>query len=95
MKNLIVLWLKSRFDSYRQSQIFQKMLKKYKDDNRPKGVCYDCKLPYSDFNDLIVPDDVWEKINPTFHECAGLLCPTCIGKRLTKIGLKNIKATFP
>ena len=46
--------------------------------------CYDCARPYGDehgFPDLIVPDDVWDRISPT-SSSQGLLCPSCICKRL-------------
>jgi hypothetical protein len=55
---------------------------RYSDNDRPKGVCYDCKMKYSDFPDMSIPDDLWEEINPTYHNGAGLLCPTCIANRL-------------
>lgn len=42
----------------------------YFDDDRPKGCCYDCRIPYSEFPDLTIPDELWEKINPTNHEGA-------------------------
>ncbi len=45
--------------------------------------CSDCGLEYGiDFPDMIIPDKLWEKINPTYHKGAGLLCPTCIANRL-------------
>jgi len=59
---------------------------KYEDQERPKGCCYDCKIKYHDFPDFIIPDDLWEQINPTYHNGAGLLCPTCIANRLDYIG---------
>lgn len=55
---------------------------KYKDHERPQGCCYDCGMKYTEFPDMMVPDDLWEKINPTYCRGAGLLCPTCIAKRL-------------
>lgn len=58
---------------------------KYADSERPKGLCYDCGRPYGSFQDLIISDDLWEQINPTYHEHAGLLCPTCICNRITLI----------
>lgn len=60
---------------------------RYKDDERPQGRCYDCGLEYSNFPDMVIPDDLWEKINPTEHEGAGILCPTCIACRLDYLGL--------
>lgn len=61
------------------------MKEKYSDEEKLRGKCYDCTIPYSDFVDLSIPDKFWEMINPTFHEGAGLLCPNCITKRLKKI----------
>ena len=46
--------------------------------------CDDCKRPYGDeygFPDLVIPDDVWQRISSTSSE-GGLLCPSCICKRL-------------
>lgn len=59
---------------------------RYKDNERPNGCCYDCRMKYSEFPDLIIEDELWELINPTTHEGAGLLCPTCILNRLKYIG---------
>ena len=60
---------------------------KYEDNKRPIGKCYDCRISYNTFQDFIVSDIVWEKINPTYHEGAGILCPTCIVNRLHFLGL--------
>lgn len=60
---------------------------RYRDDERPQGSCYDCGLEYSNFPDMMIPDDLWERINPTEHEGAGILCPTCIARRLDHLGL--------
>lgn len=52
--------------------------------------CFDCKRPYGDehgFPDLIIPLEVWIKISPHGNE-AGLLCPSCICKRLYDAGIK-------
>lgn len=46
--------------------------------------CVDCHRQYGDafgFPDLIIPDAAWAKISPTGHG-GGLLCPSCICKRL-------------
>jgi len=59
---------------------------KYTDDERPINCCYDCKMPYNQFPDLIIPDELWDEINPTYREGAGILCPTCITNRLNHIG---------
>ena len=58
---------------------------KYKDKERPQGCCYDCRISYNEFPDMIIPDELWELINPTYHNDAGLLCPTCIANRLDYI----------
>jgi hypothetical protein len=55
---------------------------KYHDNERPYGQCYDCGIRYGEFPDMIIPDDFWELINPTYHKGAGILCPTCIANRL-------------
>jgi hypothetical protein len=69
-------------------------MKKYTDSERPLGKCYDCGIPYHDFADLEIPDDIWEKINPTYHEGAGLLCPNCIGLRLRELELFDVPAKY-
>jgi len=43
-------------------------------------------MKYGEFPDLIIPNYLWELINPTQHEDAGLLCPTCIANRLNYLG---------
>jgi len=59
----------------------------YSEDERPKGCCYDCRMKYDQFPDMIIPDVLWELINPTKIEGAGLLCPTCIANRLDFLGI--------
>jgi hypothetical protein len=54
---------------------------------RPQAVCYDCKMPYHDFQDMVIDDDLWELISPTYWQGAGLLCPTCMANRLDYLGL--------
>ena len=44
--------------------------------------CQDCGIPYAEIEDMIIPDNLWEKINPTIHKGGGILCPTCIVNRL-------------
>jgi len=42
--------------------------------------CMECGRQYMiDFN---LPDELWNYITPEFNDGAGLLCPTCITKRL-------------
>ena len=55
---------------------------KYRDNEKPQGCCYDCRMKYSEFPDMIIPNELWELINPTEQEGSGLLCPTCISNRL-------------
>lgn len=59
---------------------------KYNDYERPSGCCYDCRMKYDEFPDMVIPDEIWESINPTFHDGAGLLCPTCSANRLNYLG---------
>lgn len=52
--------------------------------------CHDCKRPYGDehgFPDLVIPYDVWKQITPT-EDDGGLLCPSCICKRLHDAGIE-------
>lgn len=67
---------------------------KYKDEERPYGRCYDCRKPYEDCGDCLIPDDIWEQINPTYHEGAGILCANCIINRLHIIGVSEVQATL-
>jgi len=46
--------------------------------------CFDCKRPYGDehgFPDLVIPFWAWKQISPDGDD-GGLLCPSCICKRL-------------
>ena len=46
--------------------------------------CDDCNRPYGHehgFPDLIIPSNVWRQISPT-GDLGGMLCPSCICKRL-------------
>lgn len=63
--------------------------------------CYDCKIPYGEpgFPDLIIPTWAWNLIAPYgpgkgTEGGAGLLCPTCICRRLEEKDIKNIPSTF-
>lgn len=60
---------------------------KYEDNERPKACCYDCRIKYSEFPDMIIADELWELINPTKVEGSGLLCPTCIANRLDHLNM--------
>lgn len=55
--------------------------------------CYDCGLKYGSdgWIEAIVPDKIWNRIKPS--ECedgCGILCITCINRRLKVLGLKDI-----
>lgn len=52
--------------------------------------CLDCLRRYGaqhGFPDLVIPNAVWERISPTGNE-GGLLCPSCICKRLHDAGIR-------
>jgi hypothetical protein len=53
--------------------------------------CADCRLPYSDdgWCDCVVPDDVWEQINPS-KEHGGVLCLHCMARRIHRLGLDGV-----
>lgn len=55
--------------------------------------CYDCGLEYGEngWIEAIIPDKVWNMIRP--DGCGtgcGILCITCISRRLTDAGLDNV-----
>ena len=53
-------------------------------------MCEDCKRPYGNehgFPDFIIPYRVWIQISTTGDD-GGLLCPSCICKRLHDKGLR-------
>jgi hypothetical protein len=47
--------------------------------------CFDCKMLYGTFPDMVLPNDLWELINPSIYKGYGMLCPTCIANRLNYI----------
>ena len=53
--------------------------------------CYDCGLDYQDpgWIEAIIPDQVWNDISPTKDQ-GGILCITCISRRLVKGGYKKV-----
>ncbi|HSE25761.1 MAG TPA: hypothetical protein VLB68_29110 [Pyrinomonadaceae bacterium] len=67
---------------------------RYTDNERPLCVCADCRLPYPQGNDCAVPDDIWEKINPSESEGGGILCANCIMRRLDHLGISGVPATL-
>ena len=55
--------------------------------------CYDCKLEYggNGWIEAIIPDKIWNKISPIkSNKQGGLLCITCISKRLKLAGFKDV-----
>lgn len=59
----------------------------------PKSTCYDCGLDYDDSGwiEAIIPDKVWNLIRPDgCAEGCGLLCITCISRRLAERGYKDV-----
>jgi len=55
--------------------------------------CYDCNLPYGGdaWIEAIIPDKIWDEIRPKGHDRGcGLLCISCISRRLTEKGIKNV-----
>lgn len=57
-----------------------------------KPGCYDCGLVYGGpaWVDVLVTNEIWEKISPSPHNKAGLLCFNCIAARLKFLGLSNV-----
>jgi len=58
--------------------------------------CVDCGRHYGNeygFPDLDLPNDVWAAISPTGNG-GGLLCPSCICKRLADRGFEDVPAVF-
>ena len=53
------------------------------------AACFDCGLSYGDdgWADFIVLDEVWLQISPT-NSKDGLLCVTCMTRRMVKLGLR-------
>ena len=62
----------------------------------PTVGCEDCGRPYGDahgFPDLVIPNEIWRQISPSGDE-GGLLCPSCICKRLYDKGISNVSGSF-
>jgi len=54
------------------------------------GACNDCGRRYGDiygFPDLLIEDWAWKQISPKKND-GGLLCPSCICRRLTELNIK-------
>lgn len=61
----------------------------------PWAACADCGLPYSDdgFQDLVVENEAWAVIAPR-PDGGGLLCPTCLVRRLVRVGFDRVSGSF-
>ena len=62
----------------------------------PRPGCADCGRPYGDdngFPDLIIPNAAWRRISPT-GDNGGLLCPSCICKRLGDAEIREVPGAF-
>ena len=60
------------------------------------GDCFDCGRKYGDeygFPDMILPNEPWRVISPD-GEGNGVLCPSCICKRLHDAGLEKVPVYF-
>lgn len=58
--------------------------------------CFDCGITYGDefgFPDLVISNDAWRAISPT-GDSGGLLCPSCMCRRLHKAGMSNVYGAF-
>ena len=55
------------------------------------AACYECGLDYQDpgWIEAVIPDKIWDEISPTGDQ-GGLLCITCISRRLVKVGYKRV-----
>lgn len=58
--------------------------------------CDDCGRQYGNeygFPDLIITKEAWHRISPSGDD-GGLLCPSCICKRLAAAGLREVEGAF-
>jgi len=57
--------------------------------------CYDCGLPYGDdgWIEANIPDEIWNAISPSGGG-GGILCITCMAKRLKKAGFEDVPVQF-
>ena len=53
--------------------------------------CYDCSKPYGEdgWIEAVIPDHVWIRISPTGN-IGGILCISCISKRLKDAGIWGV-----
>ena len=57
------------------------------------AACYDCGLAYGDTGwiEAIVPDKIWARIRPEGSSLVGgILCITCIARRLKRLGFDAV-----
>jgi len=65
----------------------------YLEDNMAHAHCYDCGLQYGSeaWIEAVIPDKIWNKIKPKdYEDGCGILCITCIARRLSILGFKNV-----
>lgn len=71
-------------------------MRRYTDEERKQFEdplrCYDCGLIYGSGSwiEAVVPNNVWEQINPTYHTGVGILCINCIAVRCCAAGLEDV-----
>lgn len=57
------------------------------------AACYDCGLAYGgiEWIEAIIPDKIWDRIRPEgTSKGNGILCITCIIRRLRRMGFENV-----
>lgn len=77
------------------SEVAAPKVVKMSEARRMQIACYDCGRGYGEeygFPDFVVPHDVWAKIAP--DDGNGLLCPSCMIRRMSLLGLKGVKGVF-
>lgn len=52
-------------------------------------ICVDCREKYKNFQDLVISDELWNKISPSPSIGGGILCPTCILNRLGELKIDS------
>jgi hypothetical protein len=63
--------------------------------NRASWRCYDCRRDVRLVGSIALPDHMWERINPTEQQGAGVLCAQCILERFDVLGLYDIPDKLP
>jgi len=62
-----------------------------------KVFCHDCGLQYGGdaWIEAVVPDQIWDQIRPTgSSKGCGILCVSCIARRLRILGMKDVPVWF-